>query len=130
MGTNTDIDFLKVSKMSSMILTKAIVIILTTTVLSYNVQAQEEETTHSHKNEISVAAGIVPIISENKLTAGFHLHYVRGMGNTKKFGLGVSLETIIDEHKHYTLSIVFQYRFFEKLSILGEFVEFTRQNNI
>ena len=80
-----------------------------------NAQDKEEENDHHHKNEISVAAGIVPIVAEDELTAGFHLHYIRGIGKNNRFGLGTSLETIIDEHKHYTLSIVFQYRIYKGL---------------
>ena len=55
---------------------------------------------HSHKNEISIAAGS-------------HLHYIKGIGESNNFGIGVGLETILDEHKHYTLSAVFQYRIYK-----------------
>ena len=62
---------------------------------------------HSHKNEISIAAGIVPIPAEDEIAAGIHLHYIKGIGESNKFGIGVGLETILDHHKHYTLSAVF-----------------------
>ena len=73
-------------------------------------QDEENEGHHHHKNEISAATGIVPLVAEDKLTVGFHLHYIRGVGKNSRFGVGVGLETILDEHKHYTLSVVLQYR--------------------
>ena len=72
---------------------------------------------HSHKNEISIAAGIVPIPAEDEIAAGIHLHYIKGIGESNKFGIGVGLETILDEHKHYTLSAVFQYRIYKGIII-------------
>ena len=76
---------------------------------------EEEDHHHHHKNEISVATGIVPLVAEDKLTAGFHLHYIKGVGKNSRLGLGVGFETIIDEHKHYTLSAVLQYRIYKGL---------------
>ena len=59
---------------------------------------------HSHKNEISIVAGI-------------HLHYIKGIGESNNFGIGVGLETILDEHKHYTLSAVFKNRIYKGIVI-------------
>ena len=73
---------------------------------------------HHYRNEISVAAGVVPLTSEEKVTAGLHLHYVRGIGAESRFGVGTGLELIFDEHRHYTISVVFQYRLYKGL-ILG-----------
>jgi len=70
---------------------------------------------HHHKNELSVAAGMVPLIAEDQLTWGIHLHYIRGIGDKNKVGLGFGLETIFDEHKHYTLSGVLHYRIYKGL---------------
>lgn len=85
-----------------------------------NLQAQEdvhkhdhdpvEGDAHHHHNEISVAAGLVPLIAEDELTWGIHLHYIRGIDKKGKVGVGIGLETIIDEHKHYTVSAVLHYR--------------------
>jgi len=70
----------------------------------------DNESHHEHFNEISVATGIVPLPAEDELTIGFHFHYVRGIGKDKRFGIGLGFETIVDEHKHYTFSVVAQYR--------------------
>ena len=80
-------------------------------------QSSIEEGGHNHKNEFSIATGIVPLPAEDKLTAGFHFHYIRGIGQNNKFGLGLAFETIIDEHKHYTFSVVFQYRVYKGLIV-------------
>lgn len=95
--------------------------------LSANSFAQEEhdhdheghhhDASHAHENEISIATGVVPIPKEDAVTVGFHLHYVRGIGNKNRFGLGVGLESILDEHRHYTASVVFQYRIYKGWSV-------------
>ncbi|MCH8905259.1 MAG: hypothetical protein IIA45_15280 [Bacteroidetes bacterium] len=89
--------------------------------VSVYVQAQdahdEEGDHHHHKNELSIAAGIVPLVAEDKLTVGFHLHYIRGIGEAHRIGIGVGLETILDEHKHYTISAVLHYRLYKGLIV-------------
>jgi hypothetical protein len=70
---------------------------------------------HVHKNEISIAIGVVPLPAEDEVTLGLHLHYIKGIGANHRFGLGLSLETIFDEHKHYTLSFVTHYRIYKDL---------------
>jgi len=83
----------------------AILIFITGTLVFTSLRAQDKggDDHHRHKNEISIAAGIVPLVAEDKLTAGFHLHYIRGIGKDNR----------LDEHKHYTLSGVFQYRIYK-----------------
>jgi len=78
-------------------------------------QDHHEKHKHSHKNEISIAVGIVPLVAEDKLTGGIHLHYIRGIGKTNRFGIGAAVETILDEHKHITISAAFQYRVYKGL---------------
>ncbi len=95
-------------------------IFITITLFSITGYAQNkihEGHNHHHKNEISIAVGIVPIPAEDEITPGIHLHYIKGIGESNKFGVGVGLETILDEHKHYTLSAVFQYRIYKGLII-------------
>lgn len=72
-------------------------------------EQKHEGHVHNHKNELSIATGVVPLFAEDEITAGLHLHYIRGLGETNRFGIGIGLEYIIDEHKHYTASAVFQY---------------------
>ena len=89
--------------------------------ISLNLQAQNDKHNsgdgerHHHGNELSIAAGLVPLVAENELSWGIHIHYIRGIGDHKRFGVGVGLETIVDEHKHYTLSGVLHYRIYKGL---------------
>jgi hypothetical protein len=96
-----------------------ILFVLGVLLISGSLSAQEDNHEHDHKaNEISIALGVVPLLNENDIAAGLHVHYVRGVAVHNKLGLGVSFETILDEHRHYTYSAVIQYRVFKGL-ILG-----------
>ncbi len=75
-----------------------------------------EHSSHGHKNEISAAIGLVPIPAENEVTLGLHLHYIKGLGEKQQFGVGLGFETIFDEHKHYTFSVVGLWRVYKGLS--------------
>ena len=66
---------------------------------------------HSHENEIGLAVGIVPGHEGEDDNLGLHLHYVKGIGKNNDFGIGISLETIFDEHKHNSVSIIGTYHF-------------------
>lgn len=90
--------------------------LITFSILSMYATAQNN-VSHVHNNELSIAAGIVPLVAEDEVTAGLHMHYIKGVGKENKFGIGIGLETIFDEHKHYTSSIVFQYRLYKGLAI-------------
>lgn len=79
--------------------------------------ANEDKEIHRHRNEISIAGGGVPLVTEDEVTAGLHIHYIKGIGNSRRLGLGLALETIFDKHRHYTSSVVFQYRMARGLAI-------------
>jgi len=66
---------------------------------------------HSHNNELGLAIGIVPGHDGESDNLGLHLHYIKGVGDHNTFGIGVSLETIIDEHKHNSFSLIGTYHF-------------------
>ena len=66
---------------------------------------------HSHENEFGIAIGIVPGHDGEDDNMGLHLHYVKGIGEHNDFGIGFSLETIFDEHKHNSISIIGTYHF-------------------
>jgi len=80
-------------------------------------QEEEHDHSHEHRNEMSVATGVVPLPAEDEVTIGFHFHYIRGLGESNRFGIGLGFETIVDEHKHYTFSIVGQYRILKGWSV-------------
>ena len=87
--------------------------------ISLNLQAQNEDVDsgggegHHHRNELSVATGLV--IGEGELSWGIHIHYIRGIGDENKVGIGIGLETIVDKHRHYTISGVLHYRIYKGL---------------
>jgi len=66
---------------------------------------------HNHNNEFGIAVGIVPGHDGEDDNLGLHLHYIKGVGEHNYFGIGVSLETIFDEHKHNSLSLIGTYHF-------------------
>ena len=66
---------------------------------------------HSHENEFGIAIGIVPGHKDEDDNFGLHLHYVKGIGEHNDFGIGISIETIFDEHKHNSLSVLGTYHF-------------------
>ena len=70
----------------------------------------DHQHSHSHKNEIGMAIGLVPSHEEGN-NIGLHLHYVKGLGEHNHFGLGLSLETIFDEHLHNSISLLGLYHF-------------------
>ena len=72
---------------------------------------------HSHNNEFAIAVGIVPGHENEDENIGLHLHYVKGIGEHNDFGIGISLETIFDEHKHNSVSIIGTYHFDNGFSI-------------
>ena len=74
-------------------------------------------TSHSinkhHHYEIGLSNGIVYNITEKEITYGVHVHLMKKLGETDKFGIGY--ERIFDEYKHNTSSIILMYRPVENL---------------
>ena len=72
---------------------------------------------HNHNNEFGIAVGIVPGHEGEDNNIGLHLHYIKGIGEHNNFGIGISLETIFDEHKHNSVSIIGTYHFSNGITI-------------
>jgi len=78
---------------------------------------QDEHHEHEHpKNEIGFSNNIVFNATENEFAYGVHLHLIRTVGKSDKFGLGLGYERIFDDHKHNSVSLIFMYRPVEHLS--------------
>lgn len=75
----------------------------------------QQDHEHHYNYEISFGAGIVPVFDENIIAPGFHLHLIKGLGEEGKFGIGPGFEVIIDEHMHYSLSLVGHYTVYKGL---------------
>jgi len=79
---------------------------------------QDEHHEHEHpKNEIGFSNNIVFNTHENEFAYGVHLHFVRTIGKSDKFGLGLGYERIFDDHKHNSTNLLFMYRPIDHLSI-------------
>ncbi|MBL4623661.1 MAG: hypothetical protein JKY42_00720 [Flavobacteriales bacterium] len=82
--------------------------------------AQSDEHDHHdhdhHKNEIGIANSPVYFVKEKEFSYGLHIHYMQTISDSK-FGLGVGVERIFDQHKHNTIGVIGSYRPTEKLSI-------------
>ena len=66
---------------------------------------------HKHNNELGFAVGLVPGHNKEENHIGLHLHYIKGVGVHNDFGIGISLETIFEEHTHNSISIIGTYHF-------------------
>jgi len=72
---------------------------------------------HSHEDEFGMAIGLVPGHDDENNSLGLHLHYIKGVNEKNDFGIGISLETIFDEHKHNSISLIGTYHFNNGFSI-------------
>lgn len=70
-----------------------------------------------HHNEIAIAIGGVPIIVEQKFALGLHAHFLRKPLVDKRWAFGFGLESILDEHRHYTASVVSQFNVYQGLNV-------------
>ena len=64
----------------------------------------EHEHIHEHEHEFSIAIGLVPGHLDEETNVGLHAHYIKGIGNNNDFGIGLSLETILYDHSHNSIS--------------------------
>ena len=61
---------------------------------------------HHHLNEIGISTGVVRMQPESETAPGLHLHAMRRLGDEgikKFFGIGLGLEIIFSEHRHYSI---------------------------
>ena len=86
-------------------------IIISIILVSFLLSGIDHMHSHDHNNEIGMAIGIVPGHEGEDNNLGLHLHYIKGIGEHNDFGIGISIETIFDEHKHNSVSILGTYHF-------------------
>ena len=98
---NTIVNLLKTKKSMSRYFFLTLSLIVAS--VYYSVQAQHTHNhnhNHSHvhgSSEVGLALGLVPLIGEDELTGGMHIHYIRGLTKNGKFGMGLSFETIFHQ---------------------------------
>lgn len=73
--------------------------------------AQEEHHEHDHHHHhLGLAIGPTYIVAEKEFAPGIHFHYSRLIDvKEAQFGVGLGLETIRDEHRHYATSLNLSY---------------------
>lgn len=72
---------------------------------------------HNHPEfEIGFSSGLVYNFLEKEPALGIHLHFIKSLGQSDHFGMGLGYEFIFDDHKHNTVSLIFLYRPIEHLS--------------
>ena len=58
---------------------------------------------HLYDNEFTIGVGLI-LKYDNAI--GIHSHYIKGIGFNNKLGAGISFETILYDHAHYSLSLI------------------------
>jgi len=75
---------------------------------------------HFHDNEVGLS--FAPVLysgeKEQPVYFGLHGHYVKRLGESR-FGAGLGVEYIFDEHRHQTYSVVIQYSPARNLHIIA-----------
>ncbi len=75
-----------------------------------NNENEDHDHHEEHRNHIGLAVGPVYVLHEEEYAPGLHFHYMYlfQVANTE-FGIGLGLESILDEHRHYATSINLSY---------------------
>lgn len=72
--------------------------------------------THEHHHsqwEIGIALGVVPLLDEDELAPGIHLHFLHQVEAVNKLMVGFGFENVIDEHTHLTAGVVLNYNIYK-----------------
>ena len=97
-----------------------ILLIINTIFVFAQDHSHEHDYDHEHKhakNEFGFSNNLVFNSHENEFAYGVHLHFVKTMGKSDKFGLGLGYERIFDEHGHNSTNLLIMYRPIHHLSI-------------
>jgi len=81
--------------------------------LCFRLFAQEH---HHPEFEIGFSNGLVYNFSEKEPALGIHFHFIKSLGQSDHFGMGLGYELIFDDHKHNTVSLILLYRPIDHLS--------------
>ncbi len=109
--------------MKSFKINKKILLILVWTnflILNVSGQVKEENRTHQHdKHKYHLGFGVAEtyLKSENGLAPGFHLHFLRQLGQEQNWGVGLGYEAIIEENIHSSINLLANYHLSDILSL-------------
>lgn len=88
-------------------------------VFSVSGQHHEEEHDHlhdQHKYHLGFGIAGAYLTSEQSLAPGFHLHFLRQLGEEQNWGIGLGYEAIIEENLHSSVNLLANYHPFDFLS--------------
>jgi hypothetical protein len=108
--------------MKSLIFKKLIFILIAfLSFIVFNVSGQEHEEEHyhlhdQHKYHLGFGIAGAYLTSEQSLAPGFHLHFLRQLGEEQNWGLGLGYETIIEENLHNSINLLTNWHPFKFLS--------------
>ena len=79
-------------------------------------QDHDDHLEHHHPElEFGFSNGVVYNFTEKEAAYGIHLHVIKTVSKSDKFGLGFGYEAIFDDHKHNAASFILMYRPIEHL---------------
>lgn len=86
--------------------------------IAYSQDHDHQEEHHHHPEvEIGVSNGIVYNFTEKEAAYGIHVHVVKTVNKSDKFGLGFGYEAIFDDHRHNAVSFIILYRPINQFSL-------------
>ena len=100
----------------------ALSILLTFIAFSVSGQHNEEDHHHlhdSHKYHLGFGIAGTYLTGEAGLAPGFHIHFIRQLGEEKHWGIGLGYEAIIEENLHSSLNLLANYHPFDFLSFIA-----------
>ncbi|MBN2348691.1 MAG: hypothetical protein JXJ22_07640 [Bacteroidales bacterium] len=115
---------------------KKLLVIVTLALLFQIVKSQnniqENSITHFHQNwEAGFALGIVPLMQEDKVSLGLHVHLLRQIEKFEQLRIGIGFENVLDEHTHINVASVLDYNIIGGLSVgLSPGILFLKENGI
>jgi len=95
------------------------VIFMSVFVIKASGQHKEENHIHLHDHHnyhLGVGVAGTYLTSEEGLAPGFHLHFIRQLGEEQHWGIGLGYEAIIEDNVHSSLNLLANYHPFDFLS--------------
>jgi len=97
-----------------------LIALLTYPVFNVTGQHTDDEHNHlhdSHKYHLGFGVAGTYLTSEEGLAPGFHLHFLRQLGQEQNWGVGLGYEAIIEENIHSSINLLTNWRPVDFLSL-------------
>lgn len=98
-----------------------IVFVFFMSVFVIKVSGQHDDENHDHlhdhhKYHLGFGVAGAYLTGEDGLAPGFHVHFIRQLGEEQHWGIGLGYEAIIEENLHSSLNLLANYHPFDFLS--------------